>query len=448
MLITALALGLNNSLWVTDSDPTAPCTRLYTGSGRFAQLAPTAPELTPTRERLFGLDAQGHAQSLGSPTHQKIGTGVAGVAVGLDKRPWATSGGAALRLKPDNSWETIPTPGYTIRVKPIDANHVWAQIGSDVNVSKAYRWNGSTWTDAGSPTPIQNLQVGMDGTVVTVDFNSVVTRRYRSDGNWDTLQLPAPAPYIAVVSRSEIWCGDGNGNVWRLSGSTWIQEISNPQRTMPPGVAVDGTAYTGNACYNGLGGWEVVGMPMLNTPEMCAAVDPTHAWYSQGSDFSTFSGMSWWAASAVGLTSIGFQVTNNVLYDMLWGCDANGKVYRWIYNNETDFTLIPGSAKRIIGSRWSLDANGNLQADFSSPGPQLGQPILDAAASPSGQTVWAIGADHKLYRYNNQNFSTSWQPIASPPLQAVAGSDDTVWGATLAPPGATRNAIWNESITA
>jgi hypothetical protein len=57
MLITALALGFNNSLWVTDSDPTNPCTRLYTGSGRFSRLAPAMAELTPTRGRLFGLEA-------------------------------------------------------------------------------------------------------------------------------------------------------------------------------------------------------------------------------------------------------------------------------------------------------------------------------------------------------------------------------------------------------
>jgi hypothetical protein len=316
MLITALALGFNNSLWVTDSDPTNPCTRLYTGSGRFSRLAPAMAELTPTRGRLFGLDAQGYAQNFGSTTNQKLGTGVTGVAVGLDKRPWGTLGGAALRLKPDNSWETIPTPGYAIRVKPIDANHVWAQIGSDLNVSKAYRWNGSTWTDAGSPAPIRNLQVGMDGTVITVDFDSFGMRRYRSDGNWDGLQGPT-APYVAVVSGLEIWCGDGNGNVWQLSGATWVQRMNGSGQALPPGAAVDGTVYAGSTCYNGLGGWEVVGMPMQTTPEMCAALDPTHAWYSQGSDFSSFSGMNWWRASSVSMASIGFQITNNVMYDML-----------------------------------------------------------------------------------------------------------------------------------
>jgi hypothetical protein len=56
---------------------------------------------------------------------------------------------------------------------------------------------------------------------------------------------------------------------------------------------------------------------MQTTPEMCAALDPTHAWYSQGSDFSSFSGMNWWRASSVSMASIGFQITNNVMYDML-----------------------------------------------------------------------------------------------------------------------------------
>jgi hypothetical protein len=447
MLITALALGFNNSLWVTDSDPANPCTRLYTGSGRFSQLAPAVTELTPTRGRLFSLDAQGHAQSFGSSTNQKLGAAVTGVAVGLDKRPWATLAGAALRLKPDNSWETIPTPGYTIRVKPIDATHVWAQIGSDVNVSKAYRWNGSTWTDAGSPTTIRNLQVGMDGTVITVDFDSFGMRRYRSDGNWNPLQGPTGG-YVAVVSRSEIWCGDGNGNIWQLSGDTWIQQRSGTGSALPPGAAVDGTVYSGGTCYNGFGDWETVAMPMQNSPEMCAALDPTHAWFSQGSDFSAFSGMSWRPVSSVSLTSIGFQVTNNVMYDTLWGCDASGNVYRWLPNSEADFKPVPGSAKRIIGNRWSLDANGNLQADLAHSSVQLGQPILDAACSPSGQMLWAVGADHQLYRYSNQNFSTSWQPIASPPLQAVAGSDDTVWGATAPTPGARQNSIWNETVAA
>ncbi len=458
MLITSLALGFDGTLWLSDSDPTNPCVRTFTGLGRFSRSLPAIRQIVPTRSpSLYGVDAQGGVQYLSTMKQpQPLGPPVNTVAVGRDKRPWATLAGSLLRLKPDNTWETMPAPARPIAVRPIDANNVWLHAGGDYNVSKAYRWNGSTWTDAGSPGPIHELQVGMDGSVFALDFDYSAMRRYRSDGNWDVLP-PAPGPYIAVVSAAEIWSGDVGGDIWQTTAAgSWVQKRSGgpTERTAPPVAAVDGTIISGSSCYNGLGSFVSLGLPGANQGA-CAAYDLSTMWFSNGTNFSLFSGgWTWSKTSSMTLTSMGFQPgvqPNEFRYDMMWGCDASSNVYRWLVNTDPDFTPAPGlKAKKIIGNQWSLDPNGNLQASFQLwDGAQLGQPFLDIACSHSGNTLWAIGMDHQLYFWRFQRpFNIPWRHIPSPPLQAVAGDDENVWGATVPAPGTKRNAIWSGSTPA
>ncbi|HVH79973.1 MAG TPA: hypothetical protein VM782_11315 [Stellaceae bacterium] len=446
MLITSLAFNANHTLWLVDSDPANPCVRMYTGEGRFPRCAPAVRQIVSgDGATIYGLDAQGNTQYLGLLDPQIVAPGVTTVAVGRDKRVWATKNGTLMRLKPDNSWETMPAPDTPISVKPIDANNVWLQAGSDIPVSKAYRWNGSIWTDAGSPVPIHDLQVGMDGSVFTMDFGRGAMRRYRSDGNWETWPSP-PGGYIAVVSQTEIWSGDLSGNTWQMLGTTWFRRsVSNPPEPghlPPPSAAVDGTVMNGPDVHNGFGAFQSLGIPPSD-PRQRAAYDLNNIWYSDGTNLNSFSGWNWSKASSANLTSIGFQATSNPQYDMMWGCDTNNNVYRWMVTSDPDFKLIPDyHAKKIIGGQWSVDPNGNLQASFGPFDPQLGQPILDIACSPSGNTLWAIGMDHKLYYWSQRQPSTQWTPVVTPPAQAVAGNDDAAWVATVPQPGTRRNDVW------
>lgn len=450
MLITSLAFGFDGTLWMSDSDRRNPIVRMYTGTGKFSRCLPAMRQVVPTpTSSIYGVDAQGGVQYLTvRPQTQAIASPVTGVAVGKDKRPWGTLAGNLMRLKPDNTWESMPAPGYAINVKPIDTNNVWLHVGSDLNVSKAYRWNGSTWTDAGAPAPLHDLQVGMDGSAFMVDFDYSAMRRYSSDGNWDILPAP-PGGEIAVVSEFEVWSGDVSGNMWQLLPDGWAQRQAGGPTTRSPApvAAVDGTIISGSTCYNGLGSFVSIGIPGYNNHNAYAAYDLSTIWYSDGTNLNLFSGGRVWSkASSATLTSMGYQPgarPDGFRYDMMWGCDAGNNVYRWLVNTDPDFTPAAGyKAGKIIGNQWSLDPKGNLQASFQPwDGAKLGQPFLDIACSHSGNTLWAVGMDHKLYLWRfQQPFDTPWQLIPSPPLRAAAGNDVTVFGATV--PQGGQNSIW------
>ncbi len=148
-----------------------------------------------------------------------------------------------------SSYESVNWPGYYLR----HANFMFyiakpdggPSYNQDASFCVAPPANGSAATSAAMPasngqwTPIGvaawRLSIGADGTLVTLNADTMAPWLYVSDNNWTP--LPGNFTDIAVMSATSLYGIGMDTNVYRYDGQHWIQVGTNAKSI----AAADGT---------------------------------------------------------------------------------------------------------------------------------------------------------------------------------------------------------------
>jgi hypothetical protein len=182
---------------------------------------------------------------------------------------------------------------------------LYVGLGSSANDAKVYLWNGTSWTWVG-------------GFGITGSYNAFTTGY--------------EAVYSMTNDGTNLYVGfgstAGDGDVWKLSGTTWTQIGGDASNSSWPAATIEtviSMRYVGNKLYAGLG----------------TTAGDAEVWSWNGTSWSKIGGdgvnSSWAASTYEGVYSFADDGTN--LYAGLGASAGDNEVYKW---NGTSWSKIGG----------------------------------------------------------------------------------------------------------
>lgn len=175
----------------------------------------------------------------------ECGVNVDSIAAGSDGTVLVTNNAnqGIWKYNADNNWTNI---AGALKAVAVVKNNTYFGIGTDNNV---YRYTGTGWVKVG--VNVDSIAAASDGTVLVTNNANQSIWKYVSDNNW--VQIPGTMKSLAVVSNGNYFGIGTDNNIYRYTGSGWVEVGANADSIS---AGSDGTVLAANNGNQGV--WQYV----------------------------------------------------------------------------------------------------------------------------------------------------------------------------------------------
>jgi hypothetical protein len=327
--------------------------------------------------------------------------------------------------------------------------NLYAGLGNTANDARVYRWNGTSWTWVGG------FGIGLPYNAFTTGYEGV---------------------YSLTNDGTNVYAGFGNtagdGDVWRLTGTTWTQIGGDALNSGWAGAVFEyayALRYVGGTLYAGLGAtagdaeiwswngsaWTKVGGDTVNSSWDASSYENVYSLADDGTNLYVglgntagdnevwrWSGSAWTKIGGDGVNS-GFTNTHIVahslvyagstLYAGLTGAAASGEV--WSFNG-TSWTRIGGN---LINKSWGFFNVQSIE-NLTSWGGKL---YAGTGSTVAGNaTVWEFDGTSWTH-IGGQGINGSWTAATYETVSSMVSMDGNLYASVGVTAGDAEVWRWN-----